>query len=111
MRVGAQGADHQQMARAQFAGTLGEGDRQVEIDGAEGALRAGLLDRRAQAAEGGVDGAVQLRQQLAQVADRIVQARMLRQRPAGRRQHTLHGGLVEQPVEQVGAGQPGGSGQ
>src|SRR5690606_13276704 len=33
--VGAQGADHQQMARTEFTGAPGKGDDQFEVDGAK----------------------------------------------------------------------------
>ena len=111
VRIGAQGADHQQVAGAEGAGAGGKGQDQIMVDGAKGRLGTGLLDRGAQAAEGDIDVAAQLRQQRGQLADWVLQVRVSCQRPAAGGQYTGHGGLVEQAIEQVFAGQAGGAGE
>ena len=50
------------MPDAQFAGVSGEIHHQIMIDGTESFLAAGFLERAAQAAEGGIEAAAQLRQ-------------------------------------------------
>ena len=109
--VGAQGADHQVMPGAHLQRALAHRQRQVEIDRAEGLLRAGFLDRGAEAAEGGIDAAVELRQQLGQRADRVVQPRMLGQRLAGRGDDLGQGRLAQYPIQQVLAGKTGRAGE
>ncbi|MNY38039.1 hypothetical protein D3C86_1726350 [compost metagenome] len=98
------------MPGAHFPGALGEGQDQLQVHRAEGLLGAGLADGGAEAAEGGIDPAVQLRQQLGQWPDGIPQVRMLGQGTAGRGLNLRHGGFVEQAVEQVLAGESSGAG-
>ena len=82
LRIGAQGADHDQMTGAHFPRPFGEGHHHVQVHRAKRLFRARLLDGGAQAAIGDVDATVQLREEHGRVADRVFKVGMFGQRPA-----------------------------
>lgn len=111
LEMGGDGRDKEEMARAVILGPFGVGENVAVVYGAEGFLGTGFANGGAEAAEGDIDGKGLGGGQGLEVDNALLEAGMGTMHGfAENGEDRIEGVIVEQAVQQMLAGETGGSG-
>lgn len=111
VEVSRNGRDEKEMAGAVLLRPIGKGEDVAVVDGAEGFLGAGFANGGAEAAEGDIDGKGLGGGQGLEIDDALLEAGMGTMHGfAENGEDRIEGVIVEQAVQQMLAGETGGSG-